>query len=166
MSSADPARDREDRPDDDFDAIVSAWRDEGSVPGWPAEPVERADRADRSDTGDAGDATGAAADRPVHRPGPAVPPPGGGADADPEDHYHPPEPPPLPRPGPPAVVGGGLIAVGLLLCVAPGLVGVGGTWPLPLGLVLIAAGLGWLLLRLWSPDTDEGPDPWDDGSRL
>lgn len=162
MSSADPARDREDRPDDDFDAIVAAWRDEGSVPDWPAEPVERADR------GEAGDAAGAAgaADRPVHRPGPAAPHPGTGTGADPDDHYHPPEPPPLPRPGPPAVVGGGLIAVGLLLCVAPGLIGVGGTWPLPLGLVLIAAGLGWLLLRLWSPDTDEGPDPWDDGSRL
>ncbi|WP_224390791.1 hypothetical protein [Pseudonocardia sp. ICBG1293] len=161
MSSADPARGGEDRPDDDFDAIVAAWRDEGSVPDWPAEHVERTDRAD---PGDAAGAAGAAADRPVHRPGPAAPQPGTGAD--PDDHYHPPEPPPLPRPGPPAVVGGGLIAVGLLLCIAPGLVGVGGTWPLPLGLVLIASGLGWLLLRLWSSDTDEGPDPWDDGSRL
>ncbi|WFG45333.1 DUF308 domain-containing protein [Pseudonocardia alni] len=165
MSSADPSRDREDRPDDDFDAIVAAWRDEGSVPDWPAEPVERADRTDRGDAGDAAGAAGGA-DRPAHRPGPAAPHPGTGTGADPDDHYHPPEPPPLPRPGPPAVVGGGLIAVGLLLCIAPGLIGVGGTWPLPLGLVLIAAGLGWLLLRLWSPDPDEGPDPWDDGSRL
>ncbi len=165
MSSADPAREGEDRPDDDFDAIVAAWRDEGSVPDWPAEPVERADRTDRGDAGDVAGAAGGA-DRPAHRPGPAAPHPGTGTGADPDDHYHPPEPPPLPRPGPPAVVGGGLIAVGLLLCIAPGLIGVGGTWPLPLGLVLIAAGLGWLLLRLWSPDPDEGPDPWDDGSRL
>nr|WP_062396085.1 hypothetical protein [Pseudonocardia sp. AL041005-10] len=165
MSSADPAREGEDRPDDDFDAIVAAWRDEGSVPDWPAEPVERADRTDRGDAGDVAGAAGGA-DRPAHRPGPAAPHPGTGTGADPDDHYHPPEPPPLPRPGPPAVVGGGLIAVGLLLCIAPGLIGVGGTWPLPLGLVLIAAGLGWLLLRLWSPEPDEGPDPWDDGSRL
>ncbi|GAA1087298.1 DUF308 domain-containing protein [Pseudonocardia alni] len=164
MSSADPSRDREDRPDD-FDAIVAAWRDEGSVPDWPAEPVERTDRTDRGDAGDVAGAAGGA-DRPAHRSGPAAPHPGTGTGADPDDHYHPPEPPPLPRPGPPAVVGGGLIGVGLLLCIAPGLIGVGGTWPLPLGLVLIAAGLGWLLLRLWSPDSDEGPDPWDDGSRL
>ncbi|GAA4991470.1 hypothetical protein GCM10025792_45270 [Pseudonocardia tropica] len=119
-------------------------------------------------TGPPGDAAAAAGgvDPAADRPGPAAPHPGTGTGADPDDHYHPPEPPPLPRPGPPAVVGGGLIAVGLLLCIAPGLIGVGGTWPLPLGLVLIAAGLGWLLLRLWSPDSDEGPDPWDDGSRL
>ncbi|WP_226366249.1 hypothetical protein [Pseudonocardia sp. ICBG162] len=160
MSSADPAREGEDRPDDDFDSIVAAWREEGSVPDWPTE------RAERTDPGDAAGAAGSTADRPAHRPGPAAPHPGTGTGAEQDDHYHPPEPPPLPRPGPPAVVGGGLIAVGLLLCIAPGLIGVGGTWPLPLGLVLIAAGLGWLLLRLWSPDTDEGPDPWDDGSRL
>ncbi|MCO5546649.1 hypothetical protein L7F22_000083 [Adiantum nelumboides] len=109
MSSADPAREGEDRPDDDFDAIVAAWRDEGSVPDWPAEPVERADRTDRGDAGDVAGAAGGA-DRPAHRPGPAAPHPGTGTGADPDDHYHPPEPPPLPRPGPPAVVGGGLIA--------------------------------------------------------
>ncbi|MEJ8279791.1 hypothetical protein [Pseudonocardia spirodelae] len=146
-----PARDRGTPDDrgDDFDAIVAAWRDEGSVPDWPSAPADGAPAADR------------AAEGAVHRPGPAAPPP----EAD--DHYHPPEPPPLPRPGPPVVVGGGLIAVGLLLCVAPGLLGVGGTWPLPLGLVLIASGLGWLLLRLWNTEPGEdGPDPFDDGSRI
>lgn len=142
-----PARGR--GPDDEFESIVAGWRSEGSVPDWPTERTESAEPPARP------------GDVPVHRPGPAEP-----IDAD-EDHYHPPEPPPLPRPGPPAVVGGGLILLGLLLCVAPGMLGAGGTWPLPLGLVLIAAGLAWLVLRLWTADPDdEGPDPYDDGSRL
>lgn len=144
-----PARGRGDRPDDDFESIVADWRSEGSVPDWPPEPAGPADPV--AQPGDA----------PVHRPGPAEP-----VDHD-EGHYHPPDPPPLPRPGPPAVVGGGLILLGLLLCVAPGLLGAGGTWPLPLGLVLIAAGLTWLVLRLWTTDPrDDGPDLYDDGSRL
>lgn len=143
----DPAHGRNDRPDDEFESIVAAWRNEGSVPDWPS---------DRSESSEPSAPPG---ERPVHRPGPAGP--------DPEDdHYHPPEPPPLPRPGPPAVVGGGLIGLGLLLCVAPGVLGAGGTWPLPLGLVLIAAGLTWLVLRLWTPEPGDDPDPYDDGSRL
>ena len=145
-----PARGRDDRPDDDFESIVASWRSEGSVPDWPAERSEPAEP------------TVQPADQPVHRPGPS-------SEIDPEDeHYHPPDPPPLPRPGPPAVVGGGLIALGLLLCVTPGLLGAGGAWPLPLGLVLMAAGLAFLVLRLWSgdPDSGDGPDPYDDGSRI
>ncbi|MBC3191298.1 hypothetical protein H7X46_09525 [Pseudonocardia sp. C8] len=148
----DPARRRDDRPDDDFESIVASWRREGSVPDWPS------DRTDTAEPPEHHEHPGAGA---VHRPGPTA-----GLDAD-DEHYHPPEPPPLPRPGPPAVVGGGLILLGLLLCVAPGLLGAGGTWPLPLGLVLISAGLTWLVLRLWTADPgDPGPDPYDDGSRI
>lgn len=147
----DPARGRgsgpDEGPDDAFESIVASWRREGSVPDWPEHRPEP-------------DAGRPAEDRPAHRPGPS-------AEVTDDDHYHPPEPPPLPRPGPPAVVGAALILVGLVLCVAPATVGVGGTWPLPLGLVLIAAGLTWLVLRLWTTDPDdEGPDPSDDGSRL
>lgn len=150
----DPARGRgsgpDEGPDEAFESIVAGWRSEGSVPDWP-------ERRPDADTGEQGPAE----DRPVHRPGPS-------AEVADDDHYHPPEPPPLPRPGPPAVVGGGLILVGLVLCVAPASIGAGGTWPLPLGLVLIASGLTWLVLRLWTtdPDDDEDPDPFDDGSRL
>ena len=145
----DPARGRSDQPDDDFESIVASWRREGSVPDWPSDRPEPAGP------------TLQPGDRPVHRPGPSE-----AVEPD-EEHYHPPEPPPLPRPGPPVVVGGGLILLGLLLCVTPGLLGAGGTWPLPLGLVLIAAGLTWLIMRLWTADPGEDdPDPYDDGSRL
>ncbi|MEQ3552230.1 hypothetical protein WIS52_17295 [Pseudonocardia nematodicida] len=152
----DPARGRRSGPDDDdFESIVSGWRSEGSVPDWP----DAREARDARDASEPAPPTVQPGERPVHRPGPEA--------VDDEDHYHPPEPPPLPRPGPPAVVGGGLIAFGLLLCIAPGVIGVGGVWPLPLGLVLMAAGLGWLVLRLWSSDPDDDrPDPDDDGSRL
>ena len=65
----------------------------------------------------------------------------GDADADAErfEHFVPPEPPPLPRIGPPAVVGFTLLA--------------------------LAAGLGWLVLRLWPGPSDER-DEDDDGAQL
>ena len=44
------------------------------------------------------------------------------------------------------------IGLGLVLVAVPGWVGVPQVYSLPLGLVAIAAGLGWLVLRLW-------PDP-------
>jgi hypothetical protein len=83
-----------------------------------------------------------------------------GAAADPngDEHFVPPEPPPLPRMGPPILVGLTLIVLGLLLVTFPGWVGVPQVYGLPLGLVAIAAGLGWLVLRLW-PDPDDVPPP-------
>ena len=83
-----------------------------------------------------------------------------GAAADPhaDEHFVPPEPPPLPRLGPPILVGLTLIGLGLVLVTFPGWVGVPQVYGLPLGLVAIAAGLGWLVLRLW-PDPDDVPPP-------
>ena len=83
-----------------------------------------------------------------------------GSAADPlaDEHFVPPEPPPLPRMGPPILVGLTLIVVGLVLVTFPGWVGVPQVYGLPLGLVAIAAGLGWLVLRLW-PDTSDGKPP-------
>jgi hypothetical protein len=83
-----------------------------------------------------------------------------GAAADPhaDEHFVPPDPPPLPRMGPPILVGLTLIALGLVLVTFPGWVGVPQVYGLPLGLVAIAAGLGWLVLRLW-PDPDDVPPP-------
>jgi hypothetical protein len=75
-----------------------------------------------------------------------------------EEHFVPPEPPPLPRMGPPILIGLTLITLGLILVTFPGWVGVPQVYGLPLGLVAIAAGLGWLVLRLW-PDPDDVPPP-------
>jgi hypothetical protein len=124
---------------DEFDAIVSRWTTEGSVPRWP--------------DGDA--------DPDPHPTAPAEVP---GQDG---DHFVPPEPPPLPRIGPPAAVGLVLLALGLVLCVSPSTIGLPAAYGLPLGLVVLAAGLGWLVLRLWPdpPPRGDGDGP-DDGAVL
>ncbi len=88
-------------------------------------------------------------------------PPPGAAAADAaadEDHFVPGEPPPLPRLAAPIAVGLMLLALGLVLVSAPTLIGVPDVYGLPLGLVALAAGLGWLVLRLW-PDPADAPPP-------
>jgi hypothetical protein len=138
---------------DQFDAIVAGWRREGAVPAWPGD--------DRPPT------------EPPRTPPMAVPPvPSAGlppwassGEAGPGlDHFVPPEPPPLPRIGPPAAVGITLLALGLVLVISPGLVGVPDTYGLPLGLLALASGLGWLVLRLWPAPPDDHGD--DDGAVL
>lgn len=121
---------------DEFDAIVAGWSADGPEPRWPDEAAARRARGD--------DPAAAAIDRG------AVP---GG-----EDHFVPPEPPPLPRLGPPAIVGLAMLGLGVVLCVWPELIGIPNAYGVPLGLVMLAAGLGWLVLRLW-PD----PPPRGDG---
>ncbi|GAA3229806.1 hypothetical protein GCM10017691_22140 [Pseudonocardia petroleophila] len=132
---------------DDFDAIVAGWRREGEVPRWPDEEP--------------------AADPPASPP-PAPPaasvvrPPAAVAPED--EHFVPPEPPPLPRLAPPAAVGLVLLILGIVLVTAPGWVGVPETYGMPLGLLTLAAGLGWLVLRLWPSPPRPGED--DDGAVL
>jgi hypothetical protein len=92
---------------------------------------------------------------PVPEPAPAPPA---------EEHFVPPEPPPLPRLAPPAAVGLVLLVLGVVLVSAPGWVGVPDTYGLPLGLLTLAAGLGWLVLRLWP--SPPGADGDDDGAVL
>lgn len=154
-----PDRDRE---IDEFDRIVAAWRSEGPVPQWPDEAAP----------------TAAAPERPApsrdDEPTPArgiTRPPADDRSADPEadepdEHFVPPEPPPLPRLGPPAIVGIALLALGLLLVVAPSVLGMSSVYGLPLGLLSLAAGLGWLVLRLWPTPADDDPDEDDDGAVL
>lgn len=144
-----------DRTADQFEAIVAGWRREGAVPTWPGD--ERAP---------------AEPPRTPPTPAPPVPPlpPAGAAWAaesgtDRLDHFVPPEPPPLPRIGPPAVVGFTLLALGLTLVLAPGVFGVSDVYGLPLGLLSLASGLGWLVLRLWPAPPDER-DEDDDGAQL
>ncbi|MCU1661371.1 MAG: hypothetical protein QOI36_1388 [Pseudonocardiales bacterium] len=126
---------------DEFDAIVAEWRREGEVPEWPggAEPA-------------------GALFEP--RPAPLLDP----APAADDEHFVPPEPPPLPRLGPPALVGLVLLALGLVLIIAPGWIGVPSLYGLPLGLLGLAAGLGWLVLRLWPDPPDKAKDDGDDGA--
>lgn len=80
------------------------------------------------------------------------------------DHFHPPEPPPLPRLRPGTLVGLALLAIGVLLLVAPGLIGLTSRIGTPLALVAITGGIGWLVLRIrQGPPPDSG---WDDGAQL
>lgn len=132
---------------DEFDAIVALWRTEGRVPEWPGKP-----------------------DEPATRPQPVVSPEATTAPVpvtpskpwdENQEHFVPPEPPPLPRIGPPAIVGGVLLALGLVLVITPGWLGMSDIYGLPLGLISLAAGLGWLVLRLW-PDSVSATDRDDD----
>lgn len=126
---------------DDFDAIVAGWRREGEVPRWPDEEPAA----------------------PVEPPPVAVVRPASGTPVE-DEHFVPPEPPPLPRLAPPAAVGLVLLILGIVLVTSPGWVGVPETYGMPLGLLTLAAGLGWLVLRLWPSPPRPGED--DDGAVL
>jgi hypothetical protein len=83
--------------------------------------------------------------------------------AEEEEHFVPPEPPPLPIPRPATFLGVGIVVLGVLVLLIPGLAGIAATVKLPLGLVLISAGIGWLLFRLrHSPPSDSD----DDGAQV
>jgi hypothetical protein len=167
------------RAPDEFDAIVAAWAREGSVPQWP-DDEDLLDELSDDTAEDAAEDTvddlivdlDDEDDGPARRvePRTAAPLFTGPRDHVPptvpeDEHYIPPEPPPLPRIGPPAIVGLVLLALGLILVLVPGWVGVGPAYGLPLGLLSLAAGLGWLVLRLW-PDPPDAlpPDEDDDGA--
>ncbi|MBN9100365.1 MULTISPECIES: hypothetical protein [unclassified Pseudonocardia] len=155
-----------DPPLDEFDAIVAGWRADGDVPRWPDEPDgEHPEPGDpRLDVALDTEVERLAA--PLFDP-PATPPPAASpepASIEPEDeHFVPPEPPPLPRIGPPALVGLTLIVLGIVLIAAPGWIGVPTPYGVPLGLVSIASGLGWLVLRLWPDHSDHSDGSYDDG---
>src|SRR5437879_1638174 len=87
------------------------------------------------------------------------------AGASDEEHYVPPEPPPFPKPRAGTVVGMLLIAIGLLLLIVPTIIGLGTRIGTPLGLVALAAGIGWLVLRIrhGSPPDHGGRD---DGAQI
>lgn len=151
---------------DAFDAIVAGWRREGRVPVWPDEaaPAPLPDPLPGPSPGPLPDPARGVPQRPDARPGDRYDPP---ADDHADDHFVPPEPPPLPRLGPPAAVGLGLLVVGLLLIVWPGLLGIPELYGLPLGLLALACGLGWLVLRLWPAPPPRGDgDGEDDGAVL
>ncbi|MCP2179860.1 hypothetical protein [Prauserella alba] len=84
--------------------------------------------------------------------------PAPGDDDDPDDHFVPPEPPPLPKPRKGAVVVLVLLVLGLLLLIAPSIVGLSGAVATPLGMLALAAGIALLLLRVRQGPPD-GADP-------
>ncbi|PXY28046.1 hypothetical protein [Prauserella muralis] len=88
------------------------------------------------------------------------PPPG----ADDDEHYVPPEPPPLPRPRKGAFVVLLFFVVGLLLLIAPRLIGLSTSVATPLGLLALATGIALLLLRVKQGPPD-GADP-DNGAQV
>ncbi len=146
---------------DEFDAIVAGWRAEGDVPRWPEEPPP----------------DGAVHDTPARDEAPVretrvpdatapVPVVRRFEPAEDDEHFVPPDPPPLPRIGPPAAVGLTLIVLGIVLIATPGWVGVPELYGVPLGLVGIASGLGWLVLRLWPDHSGDDRDSGDDGAVL
>ena len=82
-----------------------------------------------------------------------------------EEHYVPPEPPPFPRPHAGTVAGMVLIVLGLLLLIVPTIIGLGTRIGTPLGLVALAAGIGWLVLRIRQGNPPDHGDR-DDGAQI
>lgn len=103
-----------------------------------------------------------AADRtPPRRPEPPAPEP---APDDDDDHFIPPEPPPLPPLRAGTIGALALFAIGILLLVVPGVIGLAPRIGTPLGLIALSGGVGWLVLRMrQGPPPDSG---WDDGAVL
>jgi hypothetical protein len=131
-----------------FESIVAGLRADGSVPSWPE------DRADGAASSPPEERAGAGGHHRRDTALPEVEPLPSG-----DDHFVPPEPPPLPPLGQVAAVGVGLLALGMLLLVAPDLLGLSESTGLPLGLITLAGGLSWLVLRSWSTDPEDGDDP-------
>jgi hypothetical protein len=152
-------RDNADGPEDidaAFAEIVADLERDSTFASWP-----------ENATGDTADTTGSAVPDAVEVE------PRSELDSGPRDwtsqpdeedeHFVPPEPPPLPTPRPTTLIGIAVIALGVLLLLVPGLAGLSTSLTMPLGLVLISAGIGWLLLRLrhgGPPNSD------DDGAQV
>ncbi len=81
-----------------------------------------------------------------------------------DEHFVPPEPPPLPRLRAGTVFGIVLLAIGIFLLAGPSVIGLEPRIATPLALISMAAGIGWLVLRMrQGPPPDSG---WDDGAQL
>lgn len=131
--------------DASFAALVAGWGDVG--PAWPQVPEPE----------------------PVVTPAPPPQQPEPVVDLGPdanedEGHFEPPEPPPVPSLHRATVGAIVLIAIGVFLLLAPGVIGLAGSTGYTLGLLSITGGLAWLLSRLRpGPPHDSG---WDDGAQL
>lgn len=80
-----------------------------------------------------------------------------------EEHFDPPEPPPFPMPRPRTVGGVLTLTLGVLLLAGPSLLGLSESLAMPLGLLALTAGVGWLVIGLRPDPPSDGSD---DGARL
>ncbi|RCW44045.1 hypothetical protein DFQ14_105190 [Halopolyspora algeriensis] len=137
--------------------VAELERDDTPLPKWPVD----SSRAEDSDPVDPARSASAGSEPAAEHPG--GPRSWSPSEEEDEGHFEPPDPPPLPAPKAGTVGGVALIVLGFCLLVVPGLVGWIGTIALPLGLVSISVGIGWLLLRMrpTPPDSE-----WDDGAQL
>jgi hypothetical protein len=76
----------------------------------------------------------------------------------PDEHYEPPAPPPVPVPAPASLYAVLLVAGGLLLIGAPGVLGLSFDVGLILGVIAITAGVAMLVARMRDRSTDDGDD--------
>lgn len=78
----------------------------------------------------------------------------------PDEHFEPPVPPPIPAPAPASLYAVLVVAAGLLLLAAPGVLGLSSDVGLVLGVAAIAGGVAMLVSRM----RDRSPDDGDDGA--
>jgi hypothetical protein len=76
----------------------------------------------------------------------------------PDEHFEPPPAPPLPVPGPTSLYAMLLVAGGLLLIGAPGVLGLSADIGLVLGVAAIAGGVAMLVSRMRDRSADDGDD--------
>lgn len=80
-----------------------------------------------------------------------------------DEHYEPPPPPPLPRPAPPTVAAIAVFGLGIVVVAKGAWLGLDATVSFPLGVILVLAGFGMLVMRLRASRGDDDGDP-DDGA--
>jgi hypothetical protein len=135
--------------------IVASYETETAtpVPPWPVS--EDADLPAQRGGGDApaGD-SGRDAAPGGDPPAPAPP----AAAVDDEEHYVPPPPPPVPRPARQTWLALVLIALGVLLMAAPGLIDMDFRSGMLFGGISVLSGAGVLVYRLRDSRDDDGPD--------
>lgn len=157
MSRTEKNPDGQDDVDAIFDELVADLRAEGV--GTRSDVADRDETpAKRDDSGDRGTAAGAdwrssevGWDETMLSDDPTA--------ADDDEHFVPPEPPPLPRPTGSMVIVALFFGVGLLLLIAPGVIGLATTVATPLGILALAAGLGFTLLHARDDNRPPGSDP-------
>ena len=76
----------------------------------------------------------------------------------PDEHFEPPPPPPIPAPTPASLYAVLIVAAGLLLVGAPGVLGLSSDLGLVLGVAAIAGGVAMLVSRMRDRSGDDGDD--------